>query len=356
MAYAADMDGNFAQYFFCSPSVIAAPVVSQSTIVSPSQQYGPLSPKTVWLPEGDWVELPTGKVRAGGDTVTLTKYYDISETPVFVKAGAVLPSTTLKPGSSVGQASRAFGDIVFTVFDARATGGSCEVYEDDGNTTAYTTGVFATTKAVYTASAAGTLVLTVATTPPTGAGAGATLQATGVPATRAYALRLVNANPPSSVTVQGQALPFSRYAPHAAGTWYYEGDEATLVVNAPITRTDQGLTITVEGAMPTAAISAGLKGMMRHAILAKANLDETRKTPGAHTPFPGGSMIDQAASVAESLSFLAGNDHAAFASLVANFTNVYSGAVAEVGDMHKAALGVGVNRTLYSLTILKTGL
>ena len=39
MAYAGDMHGAFAQYFFCSADIFAAPVVNQSTVVSPSAQY-----------------------------------------------------------------------------------------------------------------------------------------------------------------------------------------------------------------------------------------------------------------------------------------------------------------------------
>ena len=38
MAYATDMHGNFAQYFFCSADVFVAPVVRNATINSPSSQ------------------------------------------------------------------------------------------------------------------------------------------------------------------------------------------------------------------------------------------------------------------------------------------------------------------------------
>ena len=41
MAYAADMHGNFAQYFFASAEVFVAPVVQNATINSPSTQVRP---------------------------------------------------------------------------------------------------------------------------------------------------------------------------------------------------------------------------------------------------------------------------------------------------------------------------
>ena len=41
MAYAADMHGNFAQYFFASTEVFVAPVVQNATINSPSTQVRP---------------------------------------------------------------------------------------------------------------------------------------------------------------------------------------------------------------------------------------------------------------------------------------------------------------------------
>ena len=249
-------------------------------------------------------------MRAGGSGVTISKLYDISEIPVFVRSGAMLPTTTLQLGSTVGNAQRAYRELEFTVFNPTKLGGKSSVYEDDGNTTAYATdGVAAYTHASYTVSEAGALEFSVASQ----GLEGANLESAGVPATRLYTLKLVNANPPASVEVAGTKLPFSRYTPHPRGTWHYDGDEMTLVVNAASVSTSDSVKITVNGAMPTSAISSGIKGQMRHSILAKANLDETRKTPGAHTPVAGGSLIDQAASTAESFSFLAGNDVDAFA-------------------------------------------
>jgi len=49
----------------------------------------------VWVPPGEWLELPTGAVRKGG---TLSKKYDLTEIPVFVKRGSMLPTVPLQLG------------------------------------------------------------------------------------------------------------------------------------------------------------------------------------------------------------------------------------------------------------------
>ena len=107
------------------------------------------------------------------------------------------------------------------------------------------------------------------------------------------------------------------------------------------------------GAASVAALS-GVKGKLRHALIAKANLDEDRSTPGAHTPYPGGSMISQAASTAESLAYLAQTPRA-FAALLANFTNVYNAGVLEAETMvSSASAGNELLRRNYSLQMMKS--
>ena len=233
--YAASANGSFAQYFFTSADVIAAPVVRKGTVVAVDgyAEYGPMAPKTVWLPPstaGGWLELPTGTLRTTGG---LSKLYDLTEIPIFVRLGALLPSTPRVLGATIGMATRLYEALTFSLYGIDASGaGSCQVYEDDGVTTDYSTAdASATTAAAYAHDAAsGTTTVTVS--PPELMRADA---AGVVPATRPYAVRLINAMPPTSITVNGEAVPHSRYAPHATPSWWYEGDETTVVVaSAPL--------------------------------------------------------------------------------------------------------------------------
>jgi hypothetical protein len=76
--------------------------------VGPSYSYGGMAPKTLWVPPGQWLELPTGRVHSGSGSSPLSKLYDLTEVPVFVKAGAMLPSQPVTLGETVGLASRAY--------------------------------------------------------------------------------------------------------------------------------------------------------------------------------------------------------------------------------------------------------
>ena len=71
------------RYFFCSADIFAAPVVSNASITSPSTQYGGLARKIVWVPPGEWVELPTGNVVKGGGTTTVDKYRRLFAPPIL---------------------------------------------------------------------------------------------------------------------------------------------------------------------------------------------------------------------------------------------------------------------------------
>eukprot|EP01047_Picozoa_sp_COSAG01_P039283 COSAG01_NODE_3237_length_6370_cov_4.236007_5_plen_382_part_00 len=369
MADAADMNGNFAQYFFCSPEIFVAPVVQNSSIISPSTQYGGLAEKTVWVPPGEWLELPTGEVFSGGSKKTVSKYYDLTEIPVFVKVGSMLPSTSLKIGRSIGQASRPLEDLEFSIYGVPAANcsGSASVYEDDGNSTAYvSSNSFARTVAQYKLDG-GTLTFTVSTTAANVLGeldASKALPA-AIPTARPYTLRLINAMPPSSVSVNGQLIPFSRYkvsslVGHPTPSWHYDGEEMTVVVNAAPTATASVTTIMVAGAtFPPHVV--GMKGKMKHAVLSKDNIDETRQTPGAHTPYPGGAMISKAASTPQALAYLAGQPTKSalfeFNHLITNFTNVMHAAIGEIEEMidkENLPMGAMWQRLQYSLAILCT--
>ena len=149
----------------------------------------------------------------------------MTEIPVFVKLGAMLPSTPLRLGKSVGQASRPLEELEFTIYGVPAAkaSGTASVYEDDGNSTAYVTSkTFARTIGHYTLDD-GMLTFSVSSAAAGDDGeldAGLPLPA-AIPAARPYTLKLVNAMPPTSVTVDGKPVPFSRYPPSRDPTEFY---------------------------------------------------------------------------------------------------------------------------------------
>lgn len=70
------------QYFFGS-QLMVAPVTSRTI---PELK---LSAVKVWFPEGTWTDFTTGNYYQGGKTIDV--YRELSEMPVFAKAGAVIP-------------------------------------------------------------------------------------------------------------------------------------------------------------------------------------------------------------------------------------------------------------------------
>jgi hypothetical protein len=117
------------QYWFGS-ELIAAP------FTRPADSGARLARKTVWLPEAGWFDFFTGEGFSAG---WHTRYGDIDEIPVYARAGAIVP---LDAGVEWGPV-RLPGALDVHVFPG--AGGRFELYEDDGETTAYQHGGFALT-------------------------------------------------------------------------------------------------------------------------------------------------------------------------------------------------------------------
>jgi alpha-glucosidase (family GH31 glycosyl hydrolase) len=118
------------QYRFGS-ELIAAP------FTSPLDPDTRLSRQQVWLPTGEWFNFFTGDHYSGDRWITV--YGMLDEIPVFAQAGAIVP---LAPRVGWGGVSNPDGLDVH-IFPHRS--GRFELYEDDGETTAYQQGRFCLT-------------------------------------------------------------------------------------------------------------------------------------------------------------------------------------------------------------------
>jgi hypothetical protein len=70
------------QYYFGSELLVAP-------FLEPTDQMTNLSQKTLWMPEGQWFDYFSGEYYQGERW--LNKYGDLSEIPLFAKAGAIIP-------------------------------------------------------------------------------------------------------------------------------------------------------------------------------------------------------------------------------------------------------------------------
>ena len=115
--------------FFVGPSLLAAPVTAPS-----------VTTRDVYLPPGTFYDYYTGAAYQGPATIAMPA--PLGRIPLFVRAGAVLETEDVV--DYVGALSN--GKKYLDVFPGVVgSSGASTLYEDDGETTAYLSGAFATT-------------------------------------------------------------------------------------------------------------------------------------------------------------------------------------------------------------------
>ena len=119
------------QYTFGS-ELIAAP------FTSPRDSFTQSSRQVVWLPEGDWFDFSTGEKFSGKGWIA--KYGNLQDIPIFAKAGAIIPMGPLSGWDNVAPPE------AMTVKVFPGADNVYELYEDDGETTAYQQGDYALTR------------------------------------------------------------------------------------------------------------------------------------------------------------------------------------------------------------------
>jgi len=224
------------QYLF-GREMLVAPVLKP---VNPETEHAVVD---VWLPAGQWFDTARGCFEKGGRRIR--RGYLVSETPVFVRAGAILPgqgqTTRITPGS--------YRDLVVTAYPGG--NGDYRVYEDDGVSLGYQAGEHAWIPLAQRARR-GTRVVTVG--PVEGRYA-------GFECTRSLEVRLPAAVPPTAVSVGGQRLAWA-YRLGREG-WSYDGDTATVIIRIAEIDLQHRTVVTVrqDTAVP-AALALGLKGLL----------------------------------------------------------------------------------------------
>lgn len=106
------------------------------------------------LPGGEWLDWWTGAVVEGGQTVTADAPLD--RIPLYQKAGTILPMRPVRLHTGAQPADTLHLRVALAPQDAASTA-ALSLYEDDGVTTAYRDGEFATTgiTATYLGAASG---------------------------------------------------------------------------------------------------------------------------------------------------------------------------------------------------------
>jgi alpha-glucosidase (family GH31 glycosyl hydrolase) len=226
------------EYMF-GDSLLAHPVTQ------PVAKDSQLSKISVWLPAGHWIEWDSGASLQG--PVTVERDFSICQIPLYVRAGSVIP---MQPAMS-HTGEKPVDPLILTVFprqDGEAS--SYRLYEDAGNTHAYRHGDAAWTQ-IGAALSADDTELTLQVDPTEG-------HYEGMRKERAYELRLPVSWPPSAVSVNGEAVAYSRKK--GAPGWRFEGDWLTTVITTRTFRVAQAVTVQVRIEPEMARDRAGLAG------------------------------------------------------------------------------------------------
>jgi alpha-glucosidase (family GH31 glycosyl hydrolase) len=206
--------------YFYGDQMLVAPVVA------PADKTSGLSSEKIWLPEGEWIEWPTGKHFSG--PTTAERNFSIDQTPVYLKAGAIIPMQP--PMLYTGQ--KPVDPLIVNVWPLKPGESSTySVYEDSGESVAYQRGVFARTpiKAAQTGD-----TLRVEIGPVQGA-------YPGMLKSRSYELRLPADWPPEAVTVNGVSIKKANTL--GKGGWSYEGNTLTTII--PVTARSAEIKVTI---------------------------------------------------------------------------------------------------------------
>ena len=219
-----------------------------------------LATRRVWLPAGNWVEWFTGaQLNGGGGEVE--RSYMLSEIPVFVKAGAIVPQ--MPKTRHIGD--RAIDSLILTIFPG-ASSGSTRVYDDAGNSEGYQQAQFAWTAVKHTETAPGTKTIEIL--PAEG-------DYPGMPNDRAYEIRLPGTWPAEAVTLDGRGLAYSATA--KAGTWTYDGETQTTIVTIGRVPVREKATVTVRTSPGDARVLNGAAGRIARLKQARKIMDTNRR-------------------------------------------------------------------------------
>jgi hypothetical protein len=212
------------EYMF-GDSILADPITRP---VSKDSQLATIS---VWLPPGDWIEWDSGATFRG--PLTVERSFSLGQIPLYVKAGSIIP---MEPRvAHTGE--KPLDPLILNVFPLN-DGQTSEyrLYRDSGDTPGYQNGESAWTPIRASLDKDAT-VLNVRISPIQG-------RYEGMESDRAYEIRLPGSWPPSSVSINGQALAYQKQK--GESSWRFDGNTLTTIVSTPRFRVGDAVTITVK--------------------------------------------------------------------------------------------------------------
>lgn len=246
------------EYIFGDNMVVAP-------IVQPVDPKTGLAQATLWVPPGEWVERSSGQIFTGPRKIT--QDFSINETPVLIKAGAIMPleQVTLNANDKPQP-------ILEIWPSAQNFKTAYKIYGDSGQGVDYQKGEygFVSVQATQTDKQKQVEIA------PLSGHYRAEL------ASHNYTLRLPAAMPPQRILVNGQVLPYIQFSGKKG--WWYEGATLTThVVLPPMSaHTPISVTLVYDTAHPEKVPTSGFVGRLNRlneAYLALAPFERMQQAP-----------------------------------------------------------------------------
>jgi alpha-glucosidase (family GH31 glycosyl hydrolase) len=184
----------------------------EELLVAPVYERG-ATEREVYLPEGKWLNHWTGEILEGNELHVVPA--PIHQIPLFVKQGAILPMR--RYASSVEKGNNE--TIILEVYPG--ADGNFTLYEDDGTSNDYLSGIFAYTKITWGEQEEKTGVLTI--TPVNGI-------YKAMPEKRHWIINLHGVPEPSSIEINKKSLRFD-----------YDGKKKVVQIDVPDSPCDKRL-------------------------------------------------------------------------------------------------------------------
>jgi len=246
-----------------------------------------LAKHTTWLPPGNWIDRVFGTVIASGaQGVAVTRGWDLTEVPSFVKGGAVVPFIPDHHVALTGNANRQYPALAWRFYPGETLAFS-RAYDDGGDSLGYTRN----SAAWYSAQAVtkGSIVSVTLRSDVTWKEQRDLAE---------YEVRLVNVPPPLSVVVNGTSYAWSRV--RQLGVWHYDAQELAVVVNVPPGRTSDPYANVTSVIFTFASVAhikptvlSGFRGAMWRSTLAKQLFDQVRADRNTYRNLTTTSMLGQ---------------------------------------------------------------
>ncbi|MBN1437241.1 MAG: DUF5110 domain-containing protein [Sedimentisphaerales bacterium] len=212
-------------------------------VMTPIADTDNQAPVKFWLPKGSWWDTARGTLEKGDKW--LTRRYLLRETPTFVRPGTILPGQL----SASRVTNGSYRHLVLTCWPGPK--GDYDLYEDDGETCDYLRGKGIWIPLRQNTTKTGHRRIRI------GKAKGAF---TGFLAKRSLEVRLPASAPARKVRVDGRELPWC-VCSGTPDTWFYDGDNATVVISVAKIDVTRGVTIDITFAAAS-ALANGLKGSL----------------------------------------------------------------------------------------------